>query len=156
MHSSSSSSSDNAPGHKSSSSSDSETDIELVPQSEPDKAPDLEPERKVHLVEEVTLDRQLASLPRTHPDSEGDDLSLHASNDELVLAANIGTSTSSKTVNVKVPTAPPKPSLVRSKDAKYKVDLTADPIQTMQRCTSRSTRSVEISDDYDQKLSQIP
>ena len=149
--SSSSSSSDNASGHKSSSSSDSETDIELVPQSEPDKAPDLEPERKVLLVEEVTLDRP----SRTHPDSEGDDLSLHASNDELVLAANSGTSTGSQTVNVKVPTAPPKSSLVQFKDAKYKVDLTADPIQNMQRCTSRSTRSVEIPDDYVHKLSQI-
>jgi hypothetical protein len=152
--SSSSSASDNAPGHNSSS-SDLETDIEPVPQSEPEKAPDLEPERKVLLVKEVTLDRQLASPPRTHPDSEGDDLSLHASNDELVLAANSGTSTGSKTVNVKVPTAPPKSSLVRFKDAKFKVDLTADPIQNMQRCTSRSTRYVEIPDNYVHKLSQI-
>ena len=153
--SSSSSSSDNAPCPNSSSSSDPETDTELVPQSEPVKVPDIEPERTVHLVEEVTLDRQLASLPRTHPDSEGDDLSLHASNDELVLAANIGTSTGSKTVNVKVPTAPPKPSLVRFKDAKYKVDLTADPILTMQRCTTRSTRSVPVPKDFVHKLSEI-
>ena len=153
--SSSSSSSDNAPCPNSSSSSDPETDTELVPQSEPVKVPDIEPERTVHLVEEVTLDRQLASLPRTHPDSEGDDLSLHASNDELVLAANIGTSTGSKTVNVKAPTAPPKPSLVRFKDAKYKVDLTADPILTMQRCTTRSTRSVPVPEDFVHKLSEI-
>ena len=127
--------------------------------------PDLEPERKVVLVEEVVnLDRQLASHSRTHPakssvksetihvvnlepdqskaqtsrptpDSEGDDLTLHASSEELDLDSNSGTNSISKTLNVTqdvhASTAALKVPIIPSKyqDAKYKVDLGSDPFK---------------------------
>ena len=98
---------------------------------------------------------------RPTPDSESDDHKLHASSEELDLDSNSGTNSVSKTLNVAqdvhAPTAALKVPIIPSKyqDAKYKIDLGSDPIQTIQRCTSRSTRSIHIPHDFVQKISKI-
>ena len=69
------------------------------------------------------------------PDSEGDDLTLHASSEELDLDSNSGTNSISKTLNVTqdvhASTAALKVPIIPSKyqDAKYKVDLGSDPFK---------------------------
>ena len=82
--------------------------------------------------------------------------------------SNSGTDTVSKDINVtkdvhdstaalKVPRLSIKYQDAKNKPGpfKYKVDLCFDPIQTMKRCTSRSTSSVDIPQDYVRRISQI-